>query len=473
MRKTNRRQFLRQSVALASAGGLLPSLMNQQALAADTSGYKALVCVFFFGGIDNNDVLIPRDAASYGRFANTRANLLTAYAASATAGSRERLDLIPVNPLNSGVFGGLEFGLPEELEPLSRLFNSGEAAIVGGVGPLIEPITRTQFEAGTGIIPNQLFSHNDQQSTWMALGTEGSKIGWGGRFMDQISQSDPSLRDDFVGVTAAGNNVFLNGSENAVFAISPNGPASIELLTNRNILGSSSDFDATRALLEAQWTAQAALTGNVFADDYRDLQAAGITVTEQYAEIYANRPTLSTQLNANGFEAQLRAVAEMISVRDQLNTPRQVYFVGIGGFDTHADQAGRLTGLQRTLANGIEKFRDAMVELGAWNDVTLFTAADFGRTLNDNGDGTDHGWGGHHFVAGGSVRGQRVYGGFPDSDTQGPNYTDDRGRLIPSVSVEQYASTLGAWFGLTPAERRAALPNLVNFSSDDLGFMQL
>ncbi|MEL7374501.1 MAG: DUF1501 domain-containing protein, partial [Pseudomonadota bacterium] len=113
------------------------------------------------------------------------------------------------------------------------------------------------------------------------------------------------------------------------------------------------------------------------------------------------------------------------------------------------------------------------VELGAWQDVTVFTAADFGRTLNDNGDGTDHGWGGHHFVAGGSVRGRRVYGGFPDSDVASPNYTDSRGRLIPSVSVEQYASTLGAWFGLTQAERRAALPNLVNFSDEDLGFMQL
>lgn len=472
MSTKTRRDFLRTCVGTACAGGVLPGLMSPMARAADTSGYKAMVCIFFFGGIDNNDVLIPRDTTSYNLFSGTRTSLLSAYAGNAAAGSRERADLLPLSPLNSGVLGGREFGMASEYQPVVDLFNSGELAVVGGVGPLIQPTNRTQFNDRSVPLPKQLFSHNDQQSTWMALAAEGERVGWGGRFIDQFRQSSPSLRTDLAGVSTFGNTVFLSGSGDAPFTLSSSGALPITVLDNRNILGTVSEYDAVRDRINTRLTSATARSSNVFANDFETLQATGVALSNEYGLAYDQRAQLSTTFGANRTGGQLRSVAEAISLRNELGVSRQIFFVGIGGFDTHSAQAVTLPGLQNELTQGIADFRNAMVELGVWNDVTVFTAADFGRTLNDNGDGSDHGWAGHHFVAGGSVRGQRVYGGFPSSDVAADDYTDDRGRLIPSVSVEQYAATLGTWFGLTPAEVRAALPNLANFNSEDLGFMQ-
>ncbi|MEO0364005.1 MAG: DUF1501 domain-containing protein [Pseudomonadota bacterium] len=472
MTNKTRRDFLRTCVGTACAGGILPHLLANTANAADTSGYKALVCLFFFGGIDNHDIIIPRDNASYQRFLNTRRSMMDIYAATPAAGSRARADLLPLLPNNSGVFGGLEYGLASEYEPVVDLFNSGELAVVGGVGPLIQPTTRDQFNARSVPLPKQLFSHNDQQSTWMALDTEGVRLGWGGRFIDQFRAADPSLRADLAGITTFGNTVFLSGTGDAPFALSRNGALPLTLVQNRNILGTSSDFDPVRQQINARLVSQNNASSNVFANDFETLQATGVGLTNEFGDAYAQRTPLTTTFTPGQAAGQLQVIAEAISLRNVLGVSRQVFFVGMGGFDTHSAQANSLPGLQTQIANGIRDFRNAMVELGVWDDVTLFTAADFGRTMNDNGDGTDHGWAGHHFVAGGSVRGQRVYGGFPDSDIASQDYTDDRGRLIPSVSVEQYAATLGSWFGLTDAELRSALPNLANFNSANLGFMQ-
>lgn len=467
-----RRDFLSSSVSAACAAGVLPSMLANSARAADTSGYKALVCLFFFGGIDNNDVLIPRDTASYNRFASTRSDLLAAYAANPAAASRARADLLPLNPNNAGSLGGLEFGLGAEYEPVVDLFNNGELAVVGGVGPLIEPTTRTQFNNRSVPLPRQLFSHNDQQSTWMALASEGERMGWGGRFLDQFRASDPSFRTDLAGITTFGNTVFLSGSGDAPFSLSGSGALPLTLIQNRGILGTNAAFDTTREQINSRLISNGGASSNVFADDFESLQSLGVALSNEYGAAYDQRATLTTTFQPNQAGGQLRAVAEAISLRNVLGMSRQIFFVGIGGFDTHSAQAITLPGLQQQIAGGIQSFRNAMVELGVWDDVTLFTAADFGRTMNDNGDGSDHGWAGHHFVAGGSVRGQRVYGGFPNSDIASQDYTDDRGRLIPTVSVEQYAATLGSWFGLTPGELRSALPNLANFNDEDLGFMR-
>ena len=470
MHMNSRRRFLRQAVGAACAGGILPALATRTAHAADTSGYKALVCLFFFGGIDNNDVLIPRDTAAYNRFSATRSDLLAAYAAS-TAQSRARADLVPLLPQNSGALQGLEFGLPAEYAPLVDAFDAGDVAVVGGVGPLIEPTTRAQFNNRSVALPKQLFSHNDQQSTWMALAAEGARLGWGGRFIDQFRAADPAFRAELAAVTASGNTVFLSGAGEAPFALSTNGALTLNVVDNRNILGGNAAFDAARQGINDRLEARNAASSNLFANDFEALQAAGVALTGEFSAAYETRTPLATQFASFGVGAQLRSVAEAISLRARFGVSRQVFFVGMGGFDTHSAQAPALSSLQQQLVSGITAFRAAMQELGVWNDVTLFTAADFGRTLNDNGDGTDHGWAGHHFVAGGSVRGRRVYGGFPNSDIASQDYTDDRGRLIPTVSVEQYAATLGSWFGLTSAELRATLPNLANFDSEDLGFM--
>ena len=249
------------------------------------------------------------------------------------------------------------------------------------------------------------------------------------------------------------------------------GPVRVRPTSVRRILGNNAHYNQARDQLDAYLQETNYNAGNLFARDAATMRGTGVVNTTNYAEQYDNVTALGTQFPANGLGSQLRTVAETISIRNGLNARRQVFFVGIGGFDSHDNQAVSVPALQSQIGGAIKAFRDAMVELNVWNDVTLFTAADFGRTMNDNGDGTDHGWGAHHFVAGGSVRGGRIFGDLPNSDATSDDYTDDRGRLIPTTSVEQYAATLGSWFGLEQTELDQALPNLANFNDRDLGFM--
>lgn len=471
MSTINRRDFLRSASAMAVSAGMLGSLTSNHAFAADTQGYKALVCVFLFGGMDHNDTILPMDPTSYELFSQRRPELMESYNYRSTSSSRHINNLLPLQPNNGIDLQGRNYGLPSQLQPLHDLFNNQELAIVGSVGPLVEPVTRTQFQGRSVALPKRLFSHNDQQSTWMALNVEGARIGWGGRLLDSVLANDNSLNPSFMGISTNANSTFLSGETTTGFSVSSNGQVKVNPVEQRGILGSANHYNGARERLSA-FLQQADLgNNNVFEQDASRLQARGVTNGSQFADAFASVPQFATAFPTTGLGRQLKTVAETIAVRDSLDAKRQVFFVGIGGFDSHSDQAQTIPALHTQIAGGIKAFRDAMVEQGLWNDVTLFTASDFGRTLNGNGDGTDHGWGGHHFVAGGSVQGGNIYGHLPSPDTGSSDYTDNRGRLIPRVSVEQYAATMGNWFGLEQNRLAQAFPNLANFAVQDLGFM--
>ncbi len=457
----SRRTLLKAAAAPFACAGFSAMLSGFPARAANATGYRALVCVFLFGGLDNHDTVLPYDQPSYDRYAQIRSSLLDFYRRRPDGSTRDRGALMPIAPLNAGDFPGRVFALPPELAPLHALFDRGNAAIVGNVGPLIEPIDAAGFAAGGAPTPSRLFSHNDQQSTWMAFAPEGAQFGWGGRFADIASGANDETM--FSGISLAGNQVFLSGGETGSYEASPNGAVGVEILNGPTVGGRRE----LRAVLRDHFRADGQSPANLFEQDVVAVTRRSIEANDVFNAALADGVPVSTVFPESNLGRQLRAVADAIAVREALGARRQIFFVSRGGFDTHSGQAPVLPDLQRDVARSMAAFHEATVELGVSFDVTAFTASDFGRALAINGDGTDHGWGGHHFVVGGAVRGGRIYGALPPYEF-GHKLDAGGGRLIPSVSVEQYAAGLGGWFGLSDAELNAALPLLGNFPDGPL-----
>ena len=460
----SRRDFVKSALSMALAAGPLQMLQAGPVAAADTSGYRALVCVFLFGDMDSHDTVLPVDAASYNSYSQIRETLLDAYAALPGSG-RERASLLELDPLTRS-FGSRRFGLPPELSGMHSLFSQGRAAIVGNVGPLLQPMNRDMLLGGTAPLPARLFSHNDQQSTWMSFAPEGAQFGWGGLFSDAIMQSGGNSQGIFSQVSLGGNVVFLAGNQVAPYEISPDGVPSIALIDAAGDRVS----EAARGAMREHFAGGTATPPNLFERDFVNLSRTSLNANDTLASALASGQGLATPFPQSSLGAQLRTVAETIAVRGELGVGRQIFFVAQGGFDTHSAQATALPALQRDLGDAIAAFYAATEELGVAQSVTTFTAADFGRTLTVNGDGTDHGWGAHHFVVGGSVRGGDIYGDIPVSEL-GHAQDAGNGRLIPQVSVEQFAAPLGRWFGLGESELATALPALARFPSPPLGFI--
>ncbi|MCB1688516.1 MAG: DUF1501 domain-containing protein [Halioglobus sp.] len=458
----NRRSFLKSSLALPmmmSGSSMLGSLAGFNAHAADTSGYRALVCVFLFGGMDCHDTVLPYDTASYNDYSSIRGSLLDSYAAQPGGSTRAREALLPLAPFNNN-FGTRQFALPPQMSGLHNLFAQGRAAVVGNVGPLREPTDRAGFNNNSAQLPARLFSHNDQQSTWMSFAPEGAQLGWGGRFGDATVAGN--LQSVFSQISLGGNSVFLTGDQVSPFQISADGVPAIQIIERAPA--------PLAPILRDHFVSTGSNRDNLFERDFIDLSRVSLAANDTLDAALQSGSGMTTPFPASGLGAQLRAVAQTIAVRDILGASRQVFFVSLGGFDTHSTQAADLPALQQDISDSLAAFYMATEELGIANEVTAFTAADFGRTLTVNGDGTDHGWGGHHFVVGGAVKGGEIYGDIPVSQL-GHEQDAGNGRLIPSVSVEQFAAPLGSWFGLNQQELNIALPGLVNFPSGGLGFL--
>ncbi len=463
-----RREFLRSmaSVPVAmTAGSMASMLASAPTSAMDTTGYRALVCVFLFGGMDCHDTVIPYDQASYNDFSNIRSTLLQSYAAVPGGNGRSRESLLPLNPVGAN-FGSRAFGLPQELAGLHSLFEQGNAAIVGNVGPLIQPTDSSEFFQNSVQLPARLFSHNDQQSTWMSFGPEGSQVGWGGAFGDVAQQAGANQQGIFSQVSLGGNSVFLTGKSVSPYQISADGVPAISLVEEAGARISP----ATGALVRDHFVTAGSDRSNLFERDFVDLSRISLDANDFLDAALQSGSAFSTQFPLSPLGAQLRAVAETIAVRDGLGVQRQVFFVALGGFDTHSAQATDLPGLQQDIGDSIAAFYAATQELGVANDVTTFTCADFGRTLTVNGDGTDHGWGSHHFVVGGAVNGGDIYGDLPVA-ALGHGQDAGNGRLIPTTSVEQFAAPMGRWFGLNESEINTALPGLARFPQPAPGFI--
>ena len=473
MTQLSRRQFLSRTGAFGATASLatLASSSVLRAAAANTSGYKALVCIYLNGGMDHSDSIIPYDQTSWTTLSNTRTSLFSAYNASQSSSSRNRANLLKLNPTNASSLGGREFSMPPQLAPLHNAFEAGDLAIVGNVGPLEQPTTRAQVDAGTAKLPPRLGSHNDMASMWTSLGVEGTRLGWGGQFADAAMASAPSDDPTFAAVTTGLNNPFLAGNTVRPFRVSSDNGLVPEVVSKTFLLGGNTTDMTIRGQLKDYLAAPGFNEQNYYAADYTAARSRSIENSQRMLDARAAASGFATAFPNEPLGRQLKLIAETINIQSALNISRQVFFVNVGGFDTHSGQTSTLPALQSTLANALGALRSALQEVGQWANTTVFTASDFGRAMIDNGDGTDHGWGGHHMVMGGAVNGQRIYGQLPSANTQTGSYMPGRGAMIPAVSVEQYAATLGSWFGLTNSELATIFPNLSRFNQANLGFV--
>src|ERR1700733_3276835 len=470
----SRRQFLR-TASLASMSGLYasPFILGLNSLAAMAQGtgssdYKALVCVFLQGGNDGHGTVIATDTESFNAFTQARSG--------APGLAYPLAQLLPIVPNTSQ--SGRTFALNPNLAGIQNLFNAGRAAGVANTGTLIVPASKAQVQANSVPLPASLFSHFDQTAAWQAIASNGGSaetLGWGGAVADLIESMNMNSNSMFTCISTAGIALFLSGQTSFQLNVTPAGPIPIGGLA-QPLFGSSPGTNALNSILSAT-------EANLFAQEYqvviqRSIQAQATLATSMLpagAGGVAN-PTqfldpTTNKLMDNPLASSLQTVARIIGGRAGLGVTRQIFYVQLGSFDTHNNQAQLHATLLTQLGEALEYFDGVMTTMGIGNQVTTFTASDFGRTLTSNSNGTDHGWGSHHFVVGGAVQGQNMYGQYP---VIGVNQANDlgAGRLIPTTSVDQYAGTLAKWFGLSDGQIRTVLPNFGNFgSSPYLGFM--
>ena len=459
--RASRRAFLRQASSLSAAGIAAPWALNLAALgeaaAATAADYKALVCVFLYGGNDYANTLVPYDTASHALYQAQRPTL--AYARSA-------LDATVLNPtappLDAGGFAR-QYALAPELAPLLPIFNAGRLGALLNVGTLIQPTSKAQYSAKAVPLPPKLFSHNDQQSVWQSSAPEGATSGWGGRMGDLFMAGNGNAT--FTCVNVSGNAVYLSGGSAVQYQVSSGGSVPLNALRSP-LFGSSAASSALRTLITQPRT-------HLLEAEHTRVMQRSIDADAVLTGALAGGPAIATPFPAgNALAAQLQMVARMISVADAIGAKRQVFFVSLGGFDNHDGLLTIHPGLLTTVADALSAFYSATIELGVAAQVTSFTASDFGRTLAGNNDGSDHGWGSMHFILGGAVKGQRFYGTPPAVANNGPDDVG-QGRLLPTTSVDQLAATLGKWFGISDANLLTVLPNLANYnvSARDLGFL--
>ena len=462
----NRRQFLGQaSCAAVGSTALFSTLMNLRmasaaALDSDPADYKALVCVFLFGGNDSWNVLVPKGASDtapeYVEYTKTRKDL-----------ALDRAGVHTLNTLNSD---GRIFGVHNGLKGLADLYNSGKLAFVSNVGSLMRPTTLSDFQKNLNV-PYGLFSHSSQQQQWQtSICDRSTEIGWAGRAADLLYSMNGNSSVS-MNLSLNGTNIFQTGRSVFSYGIGTHGAPTLYSNTDykaailrETALNSQMDVQY-KNLFEQTFSQQAknSIEGNLLFND----AVAGITLD----------PTIDAAFPKTYFGDQLKMASRVIAARKQLGVKRQTFFIGWGGFDYHSALKVSMNGMMPELSAGVTAFNNAMVNLSEDNNVTLFQVSDFGRTLTSNNGGADHAWGGNAFVVGGAVNGQKIYGTYPSLGVGAGNPLDTgQGRLIPTTSVDQFAAELALWLGVSQANLDQVLPNIRTFYSgigQPLGFMKM
>jgi len=448
----SRRDFLRLaccSAATASIVGGLSKFGLVSAMAQGTTDYKALVCIFFFGGNDSNNMIVPIDTAGYTNYQSVRANL-----------ALSKASLLPLQ------FGGqAPFGVHPNLAGLQALFNNNKAlAVLANVGTLVQPTTRQNYQQFQHL-PQNLFSHSDQQDQWQSTQLSGlPNAGWAGKVADKIGPTLNSGAQFPPILSVAGNPIFCTGDVSRPFTMSPGSTPGVQGIDSS--ASGQARFQSMQELL-------------TFDTGISMVQAAS-TVTGQsvgqgalLSNALKNIPAIQTVFPSNnGLASQLKQVAQVIAARGALSVNRQIFFCSQGGFDTHSDQLVTQANLYTQLNGAMSAFYQATQELGVASNVTTFTLSEFSRTFQPGSSaGTDHAWGGHQLMMGGAVKGNALYGQFPTLTPGGPDDTGSNGRWIPSTSVDQYAATLASWFGVADTDLPSIFPNLANFQTSNLGFL--
>jgi uncharacterized protein (DUF1501 family) len=444
----SRRGFIR--IGAASVGSLaLRPFGMLPALAQSGPDYRALVCVFLFGGNDSNNTVVPTDDASFSAYTTIRGQL-----ALTSADLTSNITTASGNPV----------AFHAKLAEVASLFSSKELAVVANVGSLVQPLTRALYQAQQAPVPENLFSHSDQQLQWQTSIAQGSgSTGWAGRAADYIASQGLNSVSFPAFLSVAGNAMLGTGAETQAVELTPG--------QSLQIKGFNSSAES-----QARWNAMNNLltldTGIALAQAANDTMASSIGDANALGSALKQGAGLKTVFPKTSLGAQLQQVAQIIQVQSTLGMRRQIFFCSLGGFDTHTEELNTHNSLYPQLSAALSAFYDATQELGMAQNVTTFTESDFSRTLQPtSGDGSDHAWGSHHLVLGGAVQGGQVYGAFPDFVLGGPDDADTRGRWIPSTSIDQYGATLCSWFGIPPSALNTVFPNLANFGSAKLGFL--
>jgi len=470
-----RRTFLKHSnCAALSSVGILNSLVNLKMIgnvAAQTSGdteFKAVVCLFLSGGNDSHNMLVPTDLDEFNNYLAIRSNLaLPAPGADAvpvpgsTTGAVIEA-LLPIDRQNStktAANNDRSFAVNGSCSGLQSLFNSGDLAFVANVGTLVEPTTVAEYKAGSVQIPKSLFAHNTQQQEWQtSIPQGGVTTGWLGRMADHM-QSNYNTGDVSMNISLSGNNTMQVGGETMPFSISSSGSTVLEGT-------GSSGYDQirvtkTKSLMEETYK-------NLFTNSFASSSASNFSLNEDFAQIFD-----STEFNAifpdTGLGNELKAIAKTIASNSFLGHSRQTFFVEHGGYDMHTNLLEPHAMRLDEVDGAVTAFWNAIKELGLEDKVLLFTASDFGRTLRSNGQGSDHAWGGHQFVLGGGVDGQKIYGSYPDTSelTLGAGLdVGTNGRYLPTTSTDEYYAEIAQWFGVSDTDINEIFPNLANFSGN-------
>jgi len=444
----SRRSFLK-SLAGVSAGVIGLNSFGAVNALAQSSGYKALVCIFLAGGNDGHNTVIPITPSEN-----------TAYKAI-----RGGLSLPDQNTpiLNVTTPGGTPYALNGGLLAIHPLWGQKKLAVVANVGMLVQPTTRAQYLASSVPVPANLFSHSDQiQQMQSGMPSSSGGTGWAGRAADAVQS--------------------LNGASTFPPSISANGPA---LFSVGNIVQAASLIPGIGLTLSGMsaWPETAAAARKNALQQILTLDS-GLSVIQAANKVRQDALALDQMLSSTGtgqafstqfpgttIGNQMKQIAQIIALRGQMGLSRQVFFCSLGGFDTHGAQSWAHWDLLKRVADAMSAFYNATAEMGVADQVTAFTESDFGRTLEPNGPGTDHGWGNHYWVMGGAVKGGDLYGSYPPMALGGANDSGNRGAMIPTTSLDQYGATLAKWFGVPDAALTSVFPNLGNFALKDLGFL--
>lgn len=452
-----RRDFIQRALCATASSAMFSSFAGKLSIAHAAAspryllgtGYRALVCVYLYGGNDAFNMMVPTSTAGYAQYQEARGALAIPQAS-----------LLPLNPASPPTGGGT-FGMTPAMPLLRNLFNQAQSplAIAANVGALLYPITKAEYQAGSVPTPAQLFSHSDQSVVWQQTRADApDRRGWGGRLADMFYASNTNQQLS-MNISIDGENVFQAGDEVIPYFVGQGGAEGIWYVEPWQT-------DRRAAFIALRDAAH----GNALQRQFASVVRRSMNNQVMVNGALEGETPLTTTFPDTHLGRQLQMVARLIHVRDTLQMQRQIFFVGLGGFDTHdnqlADQAEQLTELDGALA----AFYAATSEMGVANGVTTFTASEFGRTTSINGDGTDHGWGSHHLILGGAVNGRRIYGRPPDLSVGGPDDAD-WGQIIPTTSVDQYAATIARWYGVSPGDMSTVFPNIGRFATPDLGFM--
>lgn len=457
-----RRGFLTHSCSLGIASATVSSTLLQlglsrSAAAQSAPGYRALVCILLAGGNDSYNMLVPADDDQFAEYRSIRADL---------ALDRNSLLVLPGTTGN-----GRSYGLHPGMSELRSLFTSGDAAMIANVGTLLEAFDAQAVQNGTAKLPLGLFSHSDQINQWQTAVPDGRIAqGWGGRIADLMQ--DVNVQNGVsMNISLSGSNVFQSGNQAGEYSIDATGDGAPGL----NAYDDGTDFGALKKRMVDDLLA--VQQQHIFRREYSRRLRGAIDAQAVFVDALQTSPMLNTPFSSGNFSQSLRQIARVIGARDALGASRQTFFVTVGGWDHHDDVLDNQASMLPVISAGLQEFRDALLELGVFDDVTTFTSSDFGRTLTSNGKGSDHGWGGHHIVMGGAVNGGSIYGDYP---ILSPNNPLDVGRGVyaPTTSVDEYFAELANWFGVPASELDQVLPNVRSFYSPEsnaqpIGFLSV